>query len=265
MDADFHFDRNYYRAVLAYFILIFTTACAIPERETNVHPISHNLWTEVLQDIVMQNGMVDYQRLINNPNKFYSYIKILEGNHPDKSTWNREEKLAYWINAYNAFTLQLIIDNYPLSSIKDLNSTVSIPFVNTIWDKSFILISDFSYSLNDIEHGMLRKQFNEPRIHFAINCASVSCPNLRNEAYTAENLNKQLDMQSRLFINDETKNLIDNQNLKISKIFSWFSDDFTKNGTLIEFLNKYSEVEINENTDISFREYDWSLNDSNGH
>ncbi|QNL22478.1 DUF547 domain-containing protein [Hyphobacterium sp. CCMP332] len=265
MDAHFHFDRNYFWTVLAFFILTFITACAVPERESKTRPISHNLWTEVLQDIVMQNGKVDYQRLINNPKKFNAYINTLKENHPDRIIWNSEEKLSYWINAYNAFTLQLIIDNYPLSSIKDLNSSISIPFVNTIWDKPFILISDFSYSLNDIEHGILRKQFNEPRIHFAINCASVSCPNLRNEAYTAENLNRQLNMQSRLFISDETKNLIDNQNLKISKIFSWFGSDFTKNGTLIEFLNKYSDVEINENAEISYNEYDWSLNDSNGH
>ncbi len=265
MDADLDFHRNYYWAILALFVLINITSCTVPERESHVNPISHNLWTEVLQDIVMQNGKVNYQRLINNPDKFYLYLKLLEDNHPDKNTWKQEEKLAYWINAYNAFTVLLIIENYPLTSIKDLNSLISIPFINTIWDKEFIHISDFSYSLNDIEHGILRKQFEEPRIHFAINCASVSCPNLRSEAYTAENLFSQLEMQSRLFINDESKNLIGNKNLKISKIFSWFGGDFKKNETLIAFLNKYSEVDIKENADISFMEYDWSLNDSNGH
>ena len=116
--------------------------------------------------------------------------------------------------------------------------------------------------LNNIEHGILRKDFEEPRIHFAVNCASVSCPKLRNEAYVGSRLDAQLNDQAKAFLADKGKNNIKNANeAKLSKLFKWFKGDFTKNGDLISFINKYSTVKLNKDANLDFLDYDWNLNE----
>ncbi|MBC7642278.1 MAG: DUF547 domain-containing protein [Flavobacterium sp.] len=166
------------------------------------------------------------------------------------NSWSKDDKLAFYINLYNVFTLKSVVDNYPIKSIKDIVG---------VWDKDFIALGKTIYSLGDIENKILRKM-SEPRIHFAVNCASFSCPKLNNEPYTSEKLDKQLDLAAREFINDKTKNIISENDLKISSIFNWFGDDFKKQGSLIEFLNKYSKIKINKKSPVKFLDYNWSLN-----
>lgn len=222
-------------------------------------PISHDQFTVLLKKHVSPAGKVDYKGFIKDSTQLNQYLKQLSDNPPQK-TWIKEEELAYWINAYNAFTIQLIIRNYPLKSIKDIGSSIKIPFINTPWDIKFIRIGKERLDLNKIEHGILREKFNEPRIHFAIVCASVSCPKLLNEAYEAANINAQLDTQARAFINDPSRNKITSNQAQLSQIFSWFRGDFTKQGNLISFINKYSKVKINPNARISSLDYNWNLN-----
>jgi hypothetical protein len=183
--------------------------------------------------------------------------------HAPAKNWSDNEKLAYWINAYNAFTIQLILDNADqnLSSIKDIGSKIKIPFVNTPWDVKFIEIGGKKMDLNNIEHGIIRKQFNEPRIHFALVCAAKSCPPLRNEAFTAERLNEQLQSQGEKFVNDASKNKISKSEVSISKIFDWYGMDF-KPTPIVETLNKYSKVKIDDKAKVNYNTYDWSLNGS---
>ena len=168
--------------------------------------------------------------------------------------------MAYWINAYNAFTVQLIIDRYPLKSIKEIPK-IRIPMVRDAWSKKFIKIQKERYSLGQIEHSILRVEFDDPRIHFAINCASVSCPKLRNEAYTPDLLEFQLHEQTLYFINNANKNIVTPSDVRISKIFQWFKGDFTETMTLREYINQYSITKIPESTEINFIEYDWDLNE----
>jgi hypothetical protein len=168
--------------------------------------------------------------------------------------------MVYWINTYNAFTIKLIIDNYPVKSIKNLGSIISIPFVNSAWDVEFFEIGGQKMNLNNIEHNILRDHFKDPRIHFVINCASISCPRLLNKAYKAETLEKDLEKQAIEFINDSTKNIITKDKIVISKIFSWFSGDFKRDGTLIHFLNRYSTEKINYSVEIDYMAYNWLLN-----
>lgn len=260
MDAHRH--RNWYWHRLGIAILMFSVACTEAEdRSTGSLPVDHSIWNRLLHDHVSVSGSVSYRGIKKDSLLFYTYLEILEGAHPDNSNWSREEQLAYWINAYNAFTIQLIIENYPLRSIKDLHGKLAVPFVNSVWDNVFIDIQGYAYSLNDIEHRILRKKFNEPRIHFAINCASGSCPVLRPEAYEAGRIEDQLQQQAKLFVNDRIRNQIGEDEIRISRIFQWFSGDFTENGTIIDYLNQYSEVKINSDADIGFLEYDWSLNE----
>jgi hypothetical protein len=224
-------------------------------------PPSHQIWNGLLQQHVDSEGMVNYQGFLDDREELNTYLNKISNTPPDPATWTREEQLAYWINAYNAFTVKLIVDNYPLKSIQDLHPTLKIPGINTVWHKKFFKIGGEESSLDQIEHDILRKQFNEPRIHFAINCASFSCPLLRNEAFTAENLDKQLNEQAAAFINDPKRNQIKANSAELSKIFNWFTGDFTENGSLTEYLNKYSQVKIQPSAKISYMEYDWSLNE----
>ena len=211
---------------------------------------NHQKWNELLKKHVSENGNVDYKGFKKEEAALQSYLELLSKNLPEKS-WTKNATLAYWINAYNAYTVKLILDNYPVKSIKKIDSP---------WDAAFINLGNKKYSLGKIEHKVLRKM-NEPRIHFAINCASYSCPNLLNEAYTEKNLNNQLEAAAKSFINDKSKNNITANTIEISSIFDWFTGDFKKKGTLIEFLNKYSSVKINAKAKISYKEYNWNLNE----
>jgi hypothetical protein len=219
------------------------------EISDNATIIDHQEWNTLLQKHVSSTGSVDYLGFKNDMVTFQSYLDILANNLPKKS-WSKKATLAYWINAYNAFTVKLILDNYPVKSIKDIKNP---------WDQKFFILETRAYSLGEIEHEILRRM-DEPRIHFAINCASYSCPNLLNEAYTESKIEKQLEHSAISFINDKTKNSMTKDQIEISKIFDWFSSDFKKGGSLIDFLNKYSTVKINANAKIKFKDYNWDLN-----
>ncbi len=242
-------------------MLVGWTSCSKKHRDvrSTAHPITHEIWNGLLNKHVDKEGGVNYQAFLADSLELNRYTALLEKNHPTDKLWSREEQLAYWINAYNAFTIQLIIENYPLESIRDLGG--KIPFVNSPWDIQFIAIEGMEYDLNHIEHNILRRDYEEPRIHFAINCASASCPRLLNEAYTAERLEDQLQMMAIDFINDSSKNMISEDAVEISKIFSWFKGDFTKGGSVVDYLNKYASIKINEKAIVSHHPYDWSLND----
>jgi len=212
--------------------------------------INHDIWNSLLQKHVSENGNVDYKGFKSDKAELYTYIEYLQNLPPNKLS-SRNQTIAYWINAYNAFTVDLILRNYPLQSIKDIKDP---------WDQRLWKIGSKWYNLNDIEHQILRKM-DEPRIHFAIVCASVSCPKLQKTAFTANDLETQLTKATKEFISDKTKNIISENNIKLSKIFKWFSKDFKTNGNLIDFLNQYSEVTISSEAKKSFLDYNWDLND----
>lgn len=220
------------------------------EIATGGKTIDHKQWNALVQKHVSGKGNVDYKGFKKDAVALQSYLNVLAKNLPEKS-WSKNAVLAYWINAYNAYTVKLILDNYPVKSIKKIDSP---------WDMEFFTLGSKKYSLGEIEHKILRKM-NEPRIHFAINCASFSCPNLANEAYTETELEKQLETVARSFVNDKTKNTITPDKIEISSIFDWFSGDFKTKGTLIDFLNKYSSVKINKSAKVKYKEYNWNLNE----
>ncbi|HZH01920.1 MAG TPA: DUF547 domain-containing protein, partial [Flavisolibacter sp.] len=202
--------------------------------------------------------MVNYKGFKQDKGELDSYLKLLSDN-PPQSNWSENDQKAFWINAYNAFTVALIVKHYPVKSIKDIGG--KIYKVNTPWDIRFITIGGKKYDLNNIEHGILRKKYNDPRIHFALVCASISCPRLRSEAYTGAQLDAQLEDDGRDFLADKSKNRITAERADLSKYFSWYKGDFTKNGSLVDFINKYSQTKINSNTKIGSIEYNWNLNE----
>lgn len=224
-------------------------------------PISHTIFNELLEKNVSSAGLVDYKGFIKDSAKFNTYLHLLSSHYPNEKNWSKDERLAYWLNAYNAFTIKLIMDHYPVKSIKDIKK--GIPLVSDTWTINFINIEGKKYNLNNIEHGIVRPKFNDPRVHFALNCASMGCPPLLNHAFTAEKLNAQLDAQAKRFINDGVHNKIISANkADLSKIFSWFAGDFKKSApSVIDFINRYADTKLNAAADISHLDYDWQLNE----
>jgi len=211
---------------------------------------NHDLWNSILKSNVSSSGKVNYVRMKSKLNEIEVYISTLES-FSDQSTWSKNEKLAYWINLYNAVTVRLIIQNYPTTSITTINN-------GKPWDKKVVTISGKSYTLNQIENDIIRPRFNEPRIHFAVNCAAISCPKIMNSAFTAHKLDYQLTKQAKAFING-SKNSISKNSIEISKIFEWYAVDF---GTsIIDYLNTYATTEINSTATITYKEYNWDLNE----
>jgi len=241
--------------------LLSLASCKVSKVKSSSKPISHEIWDALVQQHVnADDGLVDYKGFIQDSTRLNEYLELLSNHHPNDKHWNRDERLAYWINAYNAFTVKLIVDHYPVESIKDIKN--GIPFVNTVWDIKFIEIEGEEYDLNNIEHGIIRPRFEEPRIHFAVNCASISCPKLRNRAYTADKLDAQLTQQARDFLSDESKNQLSSNQVKLSKIFTWYGGDFKKDGqTIIDYINQYASTEVNKGAEIEYMDYNWALNE----
>ena len=245
----------------ALFFIITSCSLGVANVSSDSNPISHQIWDGLLKKHVSKDGNVNYVGFISDKAILEKYLTLLSANYPNDKNWNKNDQLAYWINTYNAFTIQLIINHYPLKSIKDIGSKLSISGLNSIWDYKFITIEGKKMNLNDIEHNILRKKFDEFRIHFAIVCASASCPILRPEAFVGSKIDQQLQKQTIDFINDDFRNNITEKKIKISKLFDWFRGDFTKKSNLIEFLNKYSKTNISKSAKISYLDYDWSLNE----
>ena len=213
-----------------------------------------SIFDSLLQKNVDKTGRVDYQSLKNNETLLDNYLAYIQNNEPTKN-WSSNKKKAFWINTYNAYTIKIILNNYPLKSIRDIKIDGK-----TAWKIPFVKVGQKRYTLDQIEHEILRKKFNDPRSHVGINCASVSCPRLWNFAFTEDNIASSLDNLMKEFINNTTRNKISKNNLEISEIFNWFSKDFMKNGTIINYLNTYAAIKISEKASIKYLTYDWSLN-----
>jgi hypothetical protein len=232
----------------------------------------HALWTRVLQRFVRDDEF-DYGGLQRDQDGLSAYLKQLHADSLEQlAKWTAEQRYAFWVNAYNAHTIQLVVGNYPLASIRKLDRALGL---KSVFDKEFIPMkahhpdgADDELSLNDIENEILRKKFKDARVHAAINCASVSCPPLRNEAFTASKLEAQLDGQMRAFVNDPDRNKIDAEQdqLQISEIFKWFKEDFERDsGSVREFLLRFApdgDAELIREAKLRYIDYDWDLNDT---
>jgi len=238
----------------------------------------HDSWETLLGQNIrsINNGSstaVDYAAFKDERVKLKAYLAQLgKVSQTEFDAWSTSKQLAFLINAYNAWTVEFILTKYPdLDSIKDLGS-----FFNSPWDKEFIPLLGKTVSLNDIEHGLIRgsDRYNDPRIHFAVNCASIGCPALREEAYTGDKLEQQLTEQTERFLADTSRNYIKGGNFYMSSIFKWYGDDFEKGfrGTksIQSFVTLYADAlnlddaqktALNKaSLNIKFLDYDWNLN-----
>jgi len=246
---------------------------------------SHTLWDQALKKY-NHHGLVDYQALKLNSNDLNNYLKSLASvPQPEYNSWKKEEKIAFWINAYNVFTWKAIIDHYPIKSsfLKSARYPKnSIRQIKGVWDKLKFSAAGQKLTLNQIEHEILRKKFNEPRIHMALVCAAMACPPLRMEAFKGTQLNDQLEDQSRQFMNNPEKFKIDEAKgiVYLSSIFDWFGKDFIKTyGTddkytgkgkkqraVLNFAHAFLGTDDQKYLDsnqykVKYLKYDWTLNE----
>ncbi|MGV3666349.1 MAG: DUF547 domain-containing protein [Leptospira bouyouniensis] len=225
----------------------------------------HSVWDLLLKKHV-KNGLVSYKGFITDSTTLNGYLETLtKVSENQYQSFSDKEKMSFLINAYNAFTVKLIIDHYPIDSITDIGSPISkINLARGIpWKKEFFSLLGKSRHLDWIEHEKLRKDFAEPRIHFAIVCASIGCPNLLSEAYNPSLLEKQLQSAKIGFLKNPKKNSYDkaSNTLYLSKIFNWFQPDFTKKTSLIQFIQDGFEDTIKPDAKIIYNEYNWDLNE----
>ena len=236
----------------------------------------HSTWSQLLTNNIVSAGastQVDYAGMDKQSGLLQQYLDSLSNvKKADFDRWEKPDQLAFLLNAYNAWTVKLVLSDYKnIESIKDLGSIFQSP-----WKKSFIPLFGDEVSLDHIEHTLIRgsDRYNDPRIHFAANCASIGCPALRNEAYDGAQLDKQLEEQAQLFLSDSTRNFAKGNRVSLSSIFKWYRGDFEAGWRdtyeLSEFLLLYAnalsltaaqiEALETDDMDIKFLDYDWHLN-----
>ncbi len=226
-----------------------------PHVVTQITPSNiHTSYNTLLNKYVNKHGKVDYKSFKNEITKLQNYLNSLQ--MVNVKTLPQNEQLAFWINVYNANTIYQVLRNYPCTSIKQIDD-------GKVWDKPLPYTFDGEkISLNEIEHQKLIQQFNDPRIHFAINCAAVSCPKLSNIAFTGQNVQQLLNSQAILFINNPAHNYISDKKIMLSQIFNWYKADFVKtDGSVPAFVNKYAKAKINESANLMYMNYNWGLNE----
>ena len=233
----------------------------------NIQAIDHSTWDRLLKKHIKQDG--------TGLNRF-AYSAMTDQDKRDLETYltglstveisdrARPVQLAYWINMYNALTVKVIVDNYPVKSIRDIDT--SGLFANGPWGAELITVEDEILTLDDIEHAILRPIWKDPRIHYAVNCASVGCPNLQDKAFTASNAEALLEQGAKDYINNPRGLYIKNGKVTVSKLYKWFAYDFGNSEKgVIEHLLTYASPEqakkLKQIGSISDTEYDWSLNE----
>ena len=240
------------------FLIVFFLNCVPAQTQ----PPSHQIYDQLLKKNVSAEGKVNYKGFIKDSVELTKYLSIISKTPPDEKAWSKNEQMVFWINAYNAFTIKLITNYYPIKSIKDIGSKIQIPFVNTPWAMKFFTIGKEKMSLDNIEHGRLRKKFDDPLVHMALVCASKSCPILLNEAYDAKKMDEQMAKQAKAFLADSFRNKISADKPELSMIFKWYGMDFNNNGASVRsFVNTYSTIKIKPEAKISHVDYDWGLNE----
>jgi hypothetical protein len=231
----------------------------------------HRAWDGLLRKhVAVQGGgrasQVRYAAMAQERGVLKSYLAQLSRvDEQEFKRWDRARQMAFLINAYNAFTAEKILTRYPdIRSIWDFGKLFGNPFK----DRFFTLFGQ-PFSLDAIEHGVLRKTYRDPRIHFAVNCASVGCPMLREEAYVAERLERQLEEQAARFLSDRTRNRYRDGKLEVSRIFDWFKEDFdprdkyfARHAALLSDNSVHRAELARGDVPLVFLDYDWSLNDS---
>ncbi len=208
----------------------------------------------------VRGGVVDYAGLKKDEARLSAYLDALAA--VDPAALSRQDRFAYYVNVYNAWTLKLILEHYPgIRSIKEAGSLLRSP-----WKRALVRLWAGTVSLDDVEHGILRPEFRDPRVHFAVNCASKSCPPLADAPYAGETLDAALDAAARNFVNDPANTFFGDGTLHVSRIFDWYAEDFGGPEGVWAFIRRFAApplagaMDAAGRRDLAYTPYDWSLN-----
>jgi hypothetical protein len=255
-------------------LIVVFLLCSFGARAANAQGFDHSPWDRILKKYVTDEGRVDYGALRANRAELDACVAQIAARSPESHPQDfptAASQLAYWMNAYNALTIRGVVDNWPTKSVRDLG------FLFGFFRRDDYTVGGRKVSLNHIEHDVIRKHFAEPRIHFALVCASLGCPKLRREAYTAERLEEQLEDGTRYFLNEPRNLQIDaaRNRVTVSKIFDWYGGDFEKHmkargadsGNLIlAYVRLYASdanrraIDALKNPGVSYADYSWEVN-----
>ena len=229
--------------------------------------IDHTPWDNLLSRHVRTSdqgvNLVDYHGFSTGDRTMLAdYITILSG--VPISQFNRDQQLAYWVNLYNALTVRVVLDHYPVESIRDIDISPGL-FATGPWDKKLISIEGENLTLNDIEHRIMRPIWRDPRIHYVVNCASIGCPNLRDRVYSGTEIDTALDRAATAYVNDPRGVSVVDGKVSVSKIYDWFIEDFGgSEGMVLRHLQRYAAPELAARLEaigkLSDVHYDWSIN-----
>ena len=231
------------------------------QQPANGVSFSHDLFNQVLQEHVDKKGRVDYTKLKANPEKLEKYLDLLAVANPTELSYNAQ--LAFWVNAYNALVIKGVIDHYPTTSVR------KVKWFGGFFSRLKFQVAGKTYTLNQIEHGIIRTEFVDPRVHFILVCASTSCPPIENSAFSAEDIEERLETATFNFVQNPEQVRIDRAKRRVylSKIFKWYDDDFREGyDGVADFLTDYLPPEDAEsllagNLKFHYLDYDWTLND----
>lgn len=225
----------------------------------NTQTIDHHPWQDILNQYLLVNGentLFSYNKVTSSDSKkLNQYIQSLA--QKDPRILNKREQYAYWVNLYNAITVQIILENYPVSSITKIGGIFSFG----PWDEKRLTITNQKVSLNDIEHRILRPIWQDPRTHYAVNCASLGCPNLQPKAFTSSNSEQLLSKAESSFIQSSKGVNIQGETVILSSIYDWFADDFGGKEKVWKYLQGKKPELKNKRLKITY-EYNWDLNES---
>lgn len=255
--------RNFW--ILALIFISFSSVSA-PKAElwtywnvsaNNTNTIDHSPWQAILDTYLVNEGEHTLFRYSSITKEDRSVLKqyIASLSHADPRQYSKSEQYAYWVNLYNAITVEIIVENYPLKSITKLGGLFSFG----PWNEKVVKVNGKDLTLNDIEHRILRPIWNDPRTHYAVNCASLGCPNLQPQAFTANNSEQLLELSAKTFINSDKGARINGNTLRLSSIYDWFAVDFGGEKKVLQHLTKYRPELANFEGKITF-DYDWNLN-----
>ncbi|MCB2377698.1 DUF547 domain-containing protein [Hymenobacter sp. BT635] len=233
-------------------------ALARPAEDTKAPNLLHSTWTDLLRKHVTHEGLVDYEGFIEDEDQLDAYLQNLRKT-PPTTAWAKPDAEAYWLNLYNAATIYTVLQYYPVASMNEIRVKV-LKGYKSAWEDNWINVGGKLYSLNTIEKEVLRPQFQDPRVHFALVCAATSSPPLLNEAYDGARLNQQLDAQARLFLAHSTLNQLTPTKVRLSSLFDWYAAEFGEGEKLIAFLNRYSTAKIEPKATVEFLSFNWALN-----
>lgn len=243
--------------------LLVTVSCTNGKTKSNteqetaankIASVDHSAFDKLLKTNVSDKGIVDYKAFVKDKVALQNYIKSLT--QVKTSKLNKNERTAFWINAYNALTIHQIVKHYPVTSITKIAG-------GKVWDQVLpYQLDGKSLTLNDIEKKiLLGAELFDARVHFAVNCAAVSCPTLINKAYTGSNVQEMLTKNTKSALSNPAFNKISSKSASISKLFDWYKADFVKaEGSVVNFINKYSPTKISNQTKIDYLAYNWNLN-----